>query len=105
MLHVHVLLVAPLGAGHMAKPDTDQHERRIAVRETSHHTGAAADLPVQSLNDIRCYSLHLYRAIWVSYSASGSILLSISFTSPRTSFLNCLNNVLLLRHGLLSPFE
>ena len=25
---------------------------RTSLRETSHHTGAAADLPVQSLNDI-----------------------------------------------------
>ena len=35
MLHVHVLLVAPLGAGHMAKPGADQHQGRIAVWETA----------------------------------------------------------------------
>ena len=52
MLHVHVLLVAPLGAGYMAQPGTDQHQGRVAVRETARHTGAAADLPVQPLNDI-----------------------------------------------------
>ena len=52
VLHVHVLLVAPLGTGHMAQPGTDQHKGRVAVRETAHHTGAAADLPVQPLNDI-----------------------------------------------------
>ena len=54
VLYVHVLLVAPLGAGHMAQPEpgTDQHEGRVAVRETAHHTGAAANLPVQPLNDI-----------------------------------------------------
>ena len=52
VLHVHVLLVAPLGAGYMAQPGTDQHEGRVAVRETARHTGAAADLPVQPLNDI-----------------------------------------------------
>ena len=52
MLHVHVLLVAPLGAGHMAQPGTDQHKGGIAVRETAHHTGTAADLPVESLNDV-----------------------------------------------------
>ena len=52
MLHVHVLLVAPLGAGYMAQPGTNQHKGRVAVRETAHHTGAAADLPVQPLNDI-----------------------------------------------------
>ena len=52
VLHVHVLLVAPLGAGHMAQPCTDQHKGRVAVRETAHHTGAAADLPVQAFNNI-----------------------------------------------------
>ena len=52
MLHVHVLLVAPLGAGHMAQSGTDKHQGRVAVRETAHHTGAAADLPVQPLNHI-----------------------------------------------------
>ena len=36
----------------MTQPSTDQHEGRIAIRETAHHTGAAADLPVQPLNDI-----------------------------------------------------
>ena len=34
VLHVHVLLVAPLGAGHMAQPGTDQHKGGIAVRES-----------------------------------------------------------------------
>ena len=52
VLHVHVLLAAPLGAGHMSQPGTDQHEGRVAVREAAYHTGAAADLPVQPLNDI-----------------------------------------------------
>ena len=52
MLHVHVLLVAPLGTGHMAQPGTDQHESGVAVREAANHTGAAADLPVQPFNDI-----------------------------------------------------
>ena len=52
VLHVHVLLVAPLGAGHMVQPGTDQHESRMAVRETAYHTSAAADLTVQPLNNI-----------------------------------------------------
>ena len=47
VLHVHVLLVAPLGTGHMAQPGTDQHKGGIAVRETAHHASAAADLPVE----------------------------------------------------------
>ena len=45
-LHVHVLLVAPLGTSHMAQPGTDQHEGRVTIRGTAHHTGAAADPPV-----------------------------------------------------------
>ena len=52
MLHIHILLVAPLGTSHMAQAGTDQHEGRIAVREGSHHTGPAADLPVQPLNHV-----------------------------------------------------
>ena len=49
MLHVHILLIASLGAGHMAQ---DQHKGRIAIREGAHHPGAAADLPVEPLNHI-----------------------------------------------------
>ena len=52
VLHIHVLFVAPLSSGHMAQPGTDQHQSRVAVRECAHHTGPAADLPVQSLNHI-----------------------------------------------------
>ena len=50
MLHIHVLFVAPLGASHMAQPCTDQHQSGVAIREDPHHTGPAADLPVQPLN-------------------------------------------------------
>ena len=52
MLHIHVLLVAPLGASYMAEPGTDQHQSRIAIREAAHYSGAAADLPVEPFNDI-----------------------------------------------------
>ncbi len=51
MLHVHVLLAAPLGTGHMAQPGKDQHEGGVSVREAPHRTGAAMELPVQPLND------------------------------------------------------
>ena len=47
VLHVHVLLVAPLGAGHMAQPGTDQLQGRVSVWEAANHTGASSDLPVQ----------------------------------------------------------
>ena len=52
MLHVHVFLVAPLGARHMAQPRADQHQGGVAVRERSHHAGSAADLTVQPLNHV-----------------------------------------------------
>ena len=52
VLHVHVLLVAPLGAGYMSQSGTDQHQGRISIRERPHHTGPAADLPVQPFNHI-----------------------------------------------------
>ena len=65
MLHIHVLLVAPLGAGHMAQPGADQHHSRIAVREGSHHAGPAADLPVQPLNYIILSGVLLEIAGWM----------------------------------------
>ena len=52
VLHVHVFLVAPLGARHMAEPRADQHQGGVAVRERSHHAGSAADLPVQPLDHV-----------------------------------------------------
>ena len=33
MLHVHILLAAPLSAGHMTQPGTDKHEGGITVWE------------------------------------------------------------------------
>lgn len=41
-----------LGADCMTQPDTDQHQGRIAVWETVHHTGTTADIPIQPLNHI-----------------------------------------------------
>ena len=52
MFHVHVLLVAPLGTSHVAESGTDQHESRVTVRETTHYSGPAADLPVKPFHDI-----------------------------------------------------
>lgn len=52
MLHVHVLFVAPLGAGYMAQPGTYQHQGRVAIRKRAHHPGSAADFPIQSLYHI-----------------------------------------------------
>ena len=52
MLHVHVLLVAPLGARHMAKPGADQHQGGVPVRERPNHAGSATDLAVPSLDHV-----------------------------------------------------
>ena len=52
MLYVHVLLVSPLGASHMAQAGTDQHEGGVTIREGTNHTGPAADLPIEPLDDI-----------------------------------------------------
>ena len=52
VLHVHIFLVAPLCVGHMAQSGADQHERRVAVGKTAHHTGAAADFPIQPFYDV-----------------------------------------------------
>lgn len=40
VLHVHILLVAPLGASHVAQPSTDQHEGRVAVWKSTHPQSA-----------------------------------------------------------------
>ena len=52
VLHVHVFLVAPLGARHVAKPRADQHQGGVAIGECPHHTGASADLTVQPLDHV-----------------------------------------------------
>ena len=54
MLHVHVLLVAPLGACDMAQAGADEHQRGVAVGEGAHYTGAPADLVIKTLNDVVC---------------------------------------------------
>ena len=40
VLHIHALLVDPLGTYHMAQSGTNQNESRIAVREVLRHTWA-----------------------------------------------------------------
>lgn len=36
----------------MSQPGTDQHEGSVSVRKDPRHTGAAVNLPVESLNHI-----------------------------------------------------
>ena len=52
VLHIHILFVAPLGTGYMTQPGTDQHKGGVSIWETPYHTGTAANLPVQSLNNV-----------------------------------------------------
>ena len=52
MLHIHVLLVAPLGVCHVAEPCADQHQDGVPIQERPHHTGPAADLTVQPLDHV-----------------------------------------------------
>ena len=52
MLHIHVLFVAPLGARHVAKSRTDQHQSRVPAWECPHHASPAADLTVQPFDHI-----------------------------------------------------
>ena len=54
MLHVHVFLVAPLGARHVAEPGTDQHQGGVAIRERPHHARPPTDLTVQPLDHVVC---------------------------------------------------
>ena len=52
MLHVHVLLVAPLRPCNVPQPGAEQHQRRVPVRETAHHARPAPDLTVQPFNGV-----------------------------------------------------
>ena len=52
MLHVHVFLVAPLGARHVAKSGADQHQGGVAIGECPHHPRPSADLTVQPLDHV-----------------------------------------------------
>ena len=52
VLHVHVFLVAPLGARHMAEPGADQHQGGVAIGERPYHPRPSADLTVQPLDHV-----------------------------------------------------
>ena len=52
VLHVHVFLVAPLGARHVAKPRADQHQGGVAIGECPYHSRPSADLTVQPLDHV-----------------------------------------------------
>lgn len=46
VLHVHVLLAAPLGSGDMTQSGTNQHECGVAIGESPYNTRSAPDLPI-----------------------------------------------------------
>lgn len=47
-----VFVVASLDSGHLAQPVTDRHERGVTAWKTANHTRVAANIEVQSLNNI-----------------------------------------------------
>lgn len=66
-IHVHVLLVALLGTGHMAQLSTDQYKGRVAVQKAASHTGEAASRFSPSING---YSSSVCWKITVGLSTS-----------------------------------
>ena len=104
MLHIHVLLVAPLGASHMTQSRADQHQDGVSVRERPHHTRPAADLAVQPLDHIVGVDARPVFAGKVTVgqrffpTAAGQFL-----DLPLDNFLVQLYNI--LRHSLLSSFR
>ena len=53
----------------MAQTGTDEYQGRVAIRETTHLTGAAADLPVQPSNDVVGYGYE-FSVRWENRSRS-----------------------------------
>ena len=88
MLHVHLLLVAPLGARYVAHPCTDQHQGGVPIRECPHHAGSAADLPVQALDHIVGADTCPMLAGKVTIKA-GSDPPKVSLTNRNTAFIFC----------------
>lgn len=40
MLHIHELLISPLGSGNMMQSCADEHQGGAAIRKSSHHADA-----------------------------------------------------------------
>ena len=88
VLHVHVFLVAPLGACHMAQPRADQHQSRVAIGKCPHHASAAADLTVQPLDHVVGADACPMLAGKVTIKA-GSDPPKVSLTNRNTAFIFC----------------
>lgn len=54
LLHVHVFLVAPLGARHMTQPGADEHQGRVPVWEAADYSCPPSNLSIQAFYDIVC---------------------------------------------------
>ena len=52
MLHIHIFFVAPLCTGNVSKTCADQHQRRIAIRETTDNACPTSNLLVQPFNHV-----------------------------------------------------
>ena len=87
-VNIHVLLVAPLGARHVAESRADQHQGGISVRECPHHASAAADLTVQPLDHIVGADARPMLAGKVTIKA-GSDPPKVSLTNRNTAFIFC----------------
>lgn len=51
MLHIQVLLVAPLSVCHVPQR-ASQHPSGVAIQKAAHHAGTAVNLTIQSFNDV-----------------------------------------------------
>ena len=88
VLHVHVFPVAPLGARHVAKSGTDQHQGGVAIGKCPHHAGPAADLAVQPLDHVVGADACPMLAGKVTIKA-GSDPPKVSLTNRNTAFIFC----------------
>ena len=52
MLHIHVLLIPPLGTSYVPQPGKGQHESRVPSWKALTTWGAAADFPGRPINHI-----------------------------------------------------
>ena len=94
VLRVHVILVAPLGARHMAKPRADQHQGGISIGERPHHASPAAISRFSR-------SITLLVRIRVQCSLGKSQEVSVS-SIPCSGWLLCIPSGQVGKHGLQS---
>lgn len=102
MLHVHVLLVTLLGAGHMVTLDRDQHEGGVAGRKAAHYTSAGnitSDLAGRSCGTAGEKRIHEYTALLKDNSSRVTVGRSANTTVSSLAGLMSLN-WLLERVGL-----